>query len=505
MRNLLIFLSLLFYTTILFAHIDHGSHLGNIYFPTSGNQEAQSDFERGVKLLHSFEYIEARKAFAQAVQIDPHFVMGYWGIAMTYNHPLWNEQDFLQGRNALNKIAKTPKARINQAKTPIEKGFIEAINLLYGEGGKQDRDIAYKDALQKLYQKYPEHDEVAIFYALSLLGATSGERNVQNYMQSAGISEIVYQHNTNHPGALHYLLHTYDDPTHAPLGLRAARTFSKVAPDASHALHMPSHVFLALGLWDEVIKTNQAAWLAGVHNNVHQDTKAYSVHDLHALQWLSYGYLQINDDKKAYSYTKTMQDIAEKSNLPMAKWYYAMMRAAYIVESQDWNAPLRSLDLSDTEISARVTNMYIDALIALHQGKVAVAKNIYAKMHALIPEKLTKDTFTEYFISTSEHGVKIAKIIEKELDAEIKMFLHDDPCALYSLRAAADMEAKLSEGYGPPVPVKPASELLGDFLLKQEDFAEALKQYQITLQRFPNRTMSIRARDSIPVIRKPKI
>ncbi|HEX2549048.1 MAG TPA: hypothetical protein VHM20_04410 [Gammaproteobacteria bacterium] len=485
MRKIIILFFIIFATTAL-AHSDHGSHLGNIYFQTSGSQAAQPFFIKGVKLLHSFEYSLAIDAFREALKCDSHFAMAYWGMAMTYNHPLWNEQDYEEGAKILKVFAKNPQERIQKAKLPIEKGFINAINLLYGPGTKKARDIAYKDAMQKLYQQHPEHSEVALFYALSLLGSTGGERDIENYMKAAGIAEIIYQKQQDHPGVLHYLLHTYDDPVHAPLGLRAARAFAAVAPDASHALHMPSHVFFALGLWDDVIRSNQMAWDAGLKNNTQKDPKEFSVHDLHALQWLSYGYLQKHDYQKSYELTRVMQDIAIQSNLPMVKWYYAMMRSAYLTESKNWNAKLQSLDMSDVEISAKITNMYADALIALHDNCLEQAKKIYQKMLLLIPDQLKEDTFKEYFTSITSHGVKIAKIIAKELYAEINY-----PLSFNTLKEAIKEDKEMGEGYGPPVPVKPPTELLGDFYIMQKRCSAAIEQYKITLKRFPNRYLSM--------------
>lgn len=237
--------------------------LGKIYFPTSANQVAKAHFVNGVLFLHNFEYERARNAFQQAENADPAFALAYWGEAMTYNYPIWNEQDLTEARKVLAKLAATDTERVEKAKMEKEKGFIKAINLLFGDGDKPERDASYAESMRELYRQYPNDDEIAMFYTLAILGWTEGARDFQAYMQAAAIAEEVYQHNPKHPGALHYAIHAYDDPIHAPLGLRAARIYAKIAPDASHALHMPSHIFLALGMWDDVISSNKAAWEAG--------------------------------------------------------------------------------------------------------------------------------------------------------------------------------------------------------------------------------------------------
>jgi hypothetical protein len=205
-------------------------------------------FIRGVLLLHNFQYDDATETFLDLQKKEPDFSLGYWGEAMTYNHPLWDEQDYEKGLNALKKFGATPFERVQKAKTPQEKGLMKAIDLLYGEGSKSYRDYLYAVAMKDLYEKFPEDDEIATFYALALLGNKQGTRNFTEYMKAASVANDVFTRNPKHPGAMHYLIHSVDDPIHAPMGLNAARAYSVIAPNAAHAAHMPSHIFLALGL-----------------------------------------------------------------------------------------------------------------------------------------------------------------------------------------------------------------------------------------------------------------
>src|SRR5687768_14887402 len=236
-----------------------GNEFGKVDFPASGARAAQTHFLRGLALLHDFEYPAAAAAFKEAQRIDPGFALAYWGEAMTYNHPVWFQQDSVAARAALARLGATPEARAARAPTAREKDYLAAVEVLYGPGDKKTRDLAYRDAMQRLMQKYPDDEDAALFYALALLGSAHSGRDLGIYMRAAAVSEEVFRKYPEHPGAAHYLIHSYDDPQHAPLGLPAARIYSRIAPGAGHAQHMTSHIFIALGMWDDVVRANQNA------------------------------------------------------------------------------------------------------------------------------------------------------------------------------------------------------------------------------------------------------
>ena len=238
------------------------SELGSIDFPTSGAAAAQPAFLKGVLLMHSFEYDDAKEAFVEAQQADPGFAMAYWGEAMTYNHAVWQQTAPDLARAALARLAPTAEGRLAKAATAKEKDWLASLDSLYGAGDKLARDRAYAEQLRRMHDKYPADDEVTAFYALALLGTSHGGRDVSIYMKAAALVEQVYARNPQHPGAAHYLIHAYDDPVHAPLGLRFADAYSRIAPAASHALHMPSHVYFALGMWDEASAINERSMKA---------------------------------------------------------------------------------------------------------------------------------------------------------------------------------------------------------------------------------------------------
>ncbi len=239
--------------------LGQASDLGRIDFPTSGSPEAQKHFLRGVLLLHSFEYEDAAEEFREAQKLDPGFAMAYWGEAQTANHPIWVERDAESARKVLNRLAPTPEAREARAPTSREKGYLDAVEILFAEGKKPERDRAYAEAMLRLHERYPDDLEAASFYALALLGTCQGQRDTATYMKAAAVAEEVFAKNPMHPGAVHYLIHSYDDPVHAPLGMRAARAYSKIAPAAGHAQHMCSHIFVAMGMWDDVVRSNETA------------------------------------------------------------------------------------------------------------------------------------------------------------------------------------------------------------------------------------------------------
>lgn len=472
------------------------NQLGAVHITISENNAvAKTYFLQGLLLLHSFQYNDARIKFESAQKIDPNFAMAYWGEAMTYNHPVWNEQNYSAATAVLNKLAPTAAARLAKAHTAEEKGFINAINQLYGNGSKFKRDDDYQMAMYDLYKQFPDSEEAGTFYALSILGSTQGNRNFKTYMQAAGILEEIYQKNPNHPGVIHYLIHCYDDPIHAPLGLRFAREYAKVAPSAPHALHMPSHIYLALGMWNDVINSNLAAWNAGIAQKSLSGN--YDIHALHALQWLSYGYLQLKDYAKAYQNVKTMEQIVILNpNDAMSKWYYALMRAAYISETQNWNADLQDIDLSGIELSAVADNAYIQGMQAISSGNQAKAQQVINQVHKLMNYQFTPDVVASchhdatYFNTMNEGGILNAKIVYLELQAQVAQAQRNLEQAIKLAKTASKIENGLSFGYGPPVPAKPANELLAELYFQNKQYDMAYKQFSIALEHTPNRTIS---------------
>src|SRR5262245_50880066 len=270
----------------------HGQTLGRISFPTSGSSQAQPSFVRGVLLLHSFEYDDAIAAFREAQRLDPNFAMAYWGEAICHNQTLWYNESVEKARAALAKLAPTRAARQAKAPTPREKGYLDAAERLFGDGDKAVRNRAYADRMGELSRQFPDDDEAAALYALALLGTIpSGQRDPATSLKAGGIAAAILKKNPEHPGAAHYALHAFDDGEHTAMGLSAARTYARIAPASSHARHMPSHVFLPLGMWDEAVASDESAFAASVDLAKRKGLSA-AQYDFHSLSWLHYEYLQ---------------------------------------------------------------------------------------------------------------------------------------------------------------------------------------------------------------------
>jgi hypothetical protein len=241
---------------------------------------AQAPFVEGVLYLHSFEYGAAAAAFRRAQGLAPDFAMAYWGEAMTCNHPVWNARDRACAMAALERLAPTRAARRERASTA--RAALDAVEVLWEDGPKPVRDSAYTRAMEALAAAYPDDLEAQAFFALSLLGLRQGVRDVPTYMQAGAIAQEVFRRNPDHPGAAHYIIHAFDDPTHAPLGLHAARAYVGIAPGAAHAQHITTHIFLSLGMWDDVVRQNE---VASGDQHAHYRPGHYTT-------WLAYGYPQ---------------------------------------------------------------------------------------------------------------------------------------------------------------------------------------------------------------------
>src|SRR5438132_3464491 len=263
---------------------------GEVAFVNSGPAAAQSDFLHGLAQLHNFEYDDAAEHFRKAQQVAPDCALDFWGEAMTKNHALWHEEDVPAAGLILKRLGLSPAARLAKATTVREKIYLQSVEVLFSDGTKDERDRRYESVLAELHRKFPEDVDAAAFYALSILGTAEHGRDFATYMRAAAVLEEVFPQHPRHPGVVHYLIHSYDDSIHAPLGLRAARIYAKIAPEAGHAQHMTSHIFLALGMWDEEVKANETAIAVG--NCLRQKAGGPPVRCGHYNEWLEYGYLQ---------------------------------------------------------------------------------------------------------------------------------------------------------------------------------------------------------------------
>ena len=472
---------------------DAGLKLGTVSFPNSGDESAQEPFLRGVRLLHSFEYSDAATAFREAQEADPDFAMAYWGEAMTYNHPLWFDHDREDAREALERLAPTREQRLAKAGTGKEREFLDAVETLYGDGELYDRNRAYRDAMRRMYEQHPDDDEVATFYALSILGTSEAGRDFATYMKAASIADVVFRRNPDHPGAAHYLIHSFDDPIHAPLGLLAARSYSEIAPDAAHALHMPTHIFVALGMWQDVAAMNVRSWQASV-DRVERLDLSPNAYSYHAIHWELYARTQLGQYDKAHELVEKVASLYAEAGGGGIHYYLARMIATYITDSEDWAYGLKEspVNIENLNLGTAAMHEFARAYAAVQTGDVARTEQVIAGMRERRTEEAAReDEFDAASIGEYRQGLEVALVLEKELEALVAQANGDVDRAIETLRQARDIETAMSFDYGPPYIVKPAPELLGETLLAAERFEEAVEAFELSLGRTPGRSPSL--------------
>ncbi len=478
--------------------------LGELHFDYTCSDAARPHFERGLKLLHNFEYDDAREAFQQARRIDSTCVMAWWGEAMTHNHPLWRQQDREAAIAVLERLGKSSDERIAKAPTALEQDFLRAVQVLYlSEGEKNERDVAYRDFMETMYERYPGNEEVAAFYALSILGAVPLGRDEAAYEKSAAVAKGVLAENPNHPGALHYLIHSYDDPYHAHLALDAAQSYSSVAADATHALHMPSHIFLAVGMWKEVVASNIASYRASVRRMVEKglgnDARSY-----HAFAWLHYGLLQLGCVAEAEQILRDMYRYTTETPSKSARSYFASMRGTHLLHTDQWDSDLANFQVSmdDMGIVPQAQYNFTEGWLAWHRCDAArldsivnVMKEARKKASLLVSDQgLPMCNAASSFQSPNQLDLDWAQVMELELEALQFRLVGNDRAAEARLRAAAELQSSLSYDYGPPAILKPAHEMLGEFLLEKGKAAQALQQFEIALERAPRRRLALQGK-----------
>ena len=455
------------------------SQLGTVRFPVSCAPAVQKPFERGVALLHSFWYEEAEKEFQQISLDDPQCVMAHWGIDMSLWHQLWNEPDAHVIQKGLDEVyeAKTTDG----STTPREKAYLTAIEAFYSNSKKLDhqtRAKSYSDAMKKVYESYPDDHEAAVFYALSLLASEPhDDTTFANRKQAAAILEKLFAVEPDHPGVAHYLIHAYDKPQLAQLGLPAARRYAQIAPAAPHALHMPSHIFARVGLWQDDINSNLASIAAS------RKTAAMGMggegHQFHAMDFLFYAYMQSGRDADAKALIEEIRAMPNKKDDMYGKDYdphmatLAHLSAIYPVEMHDWAtaAALLPMDVPGTAENSMI--YWARAIGSAHLHK---------------PDEVRKD-----IAEIDRNHQKLVKNKSEFADAvdgdrkEAQAWLafaggkYDD--AVEALRPLADKEDEVGDE---PDGV-PAREMIADILLEAKRPQQALNEYQADLKLYPNR------------------
>jgi hypothetical protein len=477
--------------------------LGTVQFPTSArSDDAQAHFLRGVAALHSFWYPVALDEFRAAAQLEPDFAMAYWGEAMTHNHPLWGDpQETEAARDVLSRLPPLSDAQ------PRERAYLEAVKMLYGEGEKIVRDRAYAEAMERIYRTYPDDREAAAFYALALLGAARSDDRLalRIRMKAGALAQEVYRHEPDHPGAAHYIVHAFDDPDHAVLALPAARQYADIAPGAPHALHMPSHIFLQLGLWQHAAASNEAAWAAS-DRWVSERHLSIGERDYHSLHWLFYAYMQQARYREAKPLLAVMRDsLPHFSKDPFYNFLYgryveARMAAEYVVGTRQWETAAALLGPSLSENPSEHAGSSDDARLwkSLVRTPALFAKGFAAAMTGAtdwndqraelhgIREQIKGKSLP---LGDSLPGILEMQELELRAAAAAAAGRFDD--AIQVMKQATAMMDALPPSAGPPPVIKPPHELFGEILLVAGKPDEAAAQFALSLTRHMNRGASL--------------
>ena len=481
---------------------EHIHGVGHVHMDTSCSPSVSADFDRALAMLHNFWYVRALEAFDKVIRAEPECAMAYWGAAMTYNHPYWDAPTQEDESAAWALVQKGMQAA---KKEPREKMYLDAAATLYkdaGAGPKSERDEAYKNAMRVVYEKYPD-DETKLFYGLSILGAIKeGTPGFERQAVAAQLFEEVYAKKPEHPGALHYLIHVYDDPEHAVDGLKVARAYAQAAAAVPHAQHMPSHIFTRLGLWEESAATNENAWRTS-EQDVNRAGEAGEYRDFHSLNYLQYAYFQLGRYRDARRVTdiikaqyevlpdkKTAQDAPElQSRHVRGRTIYALpdrvaygyfdMLARYIVETGKWQeVPRVPLVAPSRDFVAM--KLQLEAMAAARRGDAAGAKAAADRIVVLSNEP-GQHPFAKQIITMQA----------KEAEAIAAQATRDREGAIAKMNEAIAIEDSIYALSQPPYPIIPAHELLGAMLLEMKRPADAMKHFTETLKRTPGRPKAI--------------
>ena len=468
----------------------HGSNeeLGRVHFPVSCDSATQAEFDRAVAMLHSFWYEKSGAAFSEIARRDASCAMAYWGLAMTFYHPLWERPNAEALRNG---SAAVERAKAIGAKTEREADYISAIGAFYKDYDKADhrtRVLAYEKAMEQLYRRYPEDREAGVFYSLALIAsaqAMPADKTYGREKEAAGILNSVLAKEPQHPGVSHYLIHAYDSPPLAHLALDAARSYAKIAPGVPHALHMPSHIFTRLGLWSESVQSNLASEAAAKRFAAETHMDGTWDEQLHAMDYLMYAYLQASRDKEARAVLDELYQIRKTApqNFKVA-YAFAAIPARYAMERRQW-AEAAALKLHPADFPwnrapwAEAVIHFARGVGAARNGDTASARQSLDKLVAL------KETLSD---AKERNQVEVQRLAVSAWLARAEGKKEE---ALKLMRAAADLEDSTEKHPVTPGPVVPAREMLGDMLAESGEPRQALKEFETALVASPGRFGSL--------------
>jgi hypothetical protein len=486
---LLVVFSLLSSLSIVPATAEAQEKLGTVHFPTSCSAPAQQQFERALAMLHSFWYEEAVKTFTTVTETDSTCAMGFWGVAMSLYYPLW----FPPSEPTLKKgSAAIEKAKLLGAKTQRERDYIAAIEAFYKDTDKLDhrtRVLAYEKAMEQLHARYPDDREAAVFYALALNATASPtDKTYANQLKAAAVLEKILAEQPNHPGVAHYLIHSYDVAPLATRALPAARSYAKIAPSVPHALHMPSHIFTRLGLWEEAIDSNRASARAGTDYSRRTGSEAIWDQTLHSMDYLAYASLQTAQDREAKRVVDEIMAMRKAEPETLAAAYaIAAIPARYALERGKW-AEAASLTAPPVPFPwqrfpwGEAIISYTRAVGAARTGDVTATQKEIDRLQAL------RDILVQ---AKNGYWADQVEVQRRAAAAMLARAQGKDQDAVSMMRSAADLEGSMEKHPVTPAPVIPPRELLGQLLLDLKQPQSALGEFEAVLAAEPNRFHSL--------------
>lgn len=477
--------------------------LGTLQYNFPISEAAKTDFDNGLLLLHSFEYEDAQEAFKLAIAADSNEVMAYWGVTMTHYKALWGLQNVPKGRAIMNLLGNTQEERIAKTEKGVERDFWKGVEILFGEGELTERNQAYADHMGALYKRYKGDQEVAAFYALALMWSVPVGRDTDIFERSANVAAGILEENPNHPGALHYTIHAYDDPEFASQAIFAANKYAKVAPDAVHALHMPSHIYLARGMWDEMVTSNEVSYEASV-SRMERKGLGDAARGYHSYYWLHYGYLQQGQFDKATALMKDMLVFTLSADSRGANSYLVGMQNSQLIETGEWGMEEAPLEMVYDKLSldSKARDNFFKSLMASEAKDVAT---IQAQIAMLMKEISSAEVLvttagiamcsagpTRY--APDKNSIYRAQAISNQMGALLALVEGDEAKAEAHFMKAIDFENQSVYSFGPPDIPYPSFEQYGEWLLTKERYEEALPQFENSLNRAPLRAKALKGK-----------
>lgn len=481
-------------SSVTLGELQHG-------FPVSA--KAQPDFEEGLLLLHSFEYDDARKAFSKAAEVDPNEMMAYWGMAMTHYKALWGLQNVDEGRKILELTGATKEERTEKTEEGIERDFWIGLELLFGDGELKERNQAFADHLASLHKTNPNHQEIAAFYALSLLWSAPRDGSQEQNINAAEIAQGILTENPNHPGALHYTIHAFDSPNLAIKGIEAANKYASTAPDAVHALHMPSHIYLNRGMWNEVATSNENSYRASIRK-MERLGLSDAARGFHSYQWLHYAYLQQGRFDQATQLMKDMLRYTTNAQTSSARAYLVNMQNFQVTESGSWNLNDRPLVVAIDDLSIETIaqhHFFISLMASKDEDLSKIIEQIETLEGKIAAAELLVTTdgiamcsagYTRY--APNKNTLLRAETMLNQMKAMSAIVQNKQEATEIFLKKAVVLESELPLPQGPPDIPLPSYEQYAYWLLDQDRFEEAINMFDQGLTRTPLRAKALQGK-----------